>query len=91
VAAVVAGSFSRLGYGRRIAVVAAAAVVVRVIGFAVQAAADGNAALNVVQYLVPVAAAGWAMREIFRQRVSRFIPITASHSRPEQSLAGNPA
>lgn len=82
VAAVVAGSFSRLGYGRRIALVSAAAIVVRVLGFAVQAAADANPALNVIQYLVPMAAAGWALKEIFRQRVSRFIPINASHAPP---------
>jgi lipopolysaccharide export system permease protein len=91
VAAVLAGGFSRMGYGRRIAMVSGAAIVVRVVGFAVQAACDDNSALNVVQYLVPLAASGWALKEIFRQRISRFIAINAPHLPPSGALQGNPA
>ena len=52
---VLGGAFSRGGYGRRIAGVAAAAGVVRVVGFIVQAMCDSTPALNVLQYVVPIA------------------------------------
>jgi lipopolysaccharide export system permease protein len=75
VAAVLGGAFSRIGYGRRIAMVAAAATVVRVLGFGVQSAAGANAWLNVLQYAVPAAGTVWAFRQIFRQKITRFIPM----------------
>ena len=74
--AIIGGGFSRLGYGRRIALTGAAAVVVRVLGFQAQAAAESEAWLNVLQYLIPLAAMAVAFRSIFRQRVSRYIDIT---------------
>lgn len=77
-AAVVGSTFSRLGYGRRIAAVAAAAMLVRIVGFAVQAACDDNAWLNIVQYLVPLAAAWWGFGQIFRQKIRRFIALGAA-------------
>jgi lipopolysaccharide export system permease protein len=74
-AAVIGGSFSRLGYGRRIVAVAAAAAVARIAGFAVQALCAGSVWLNVLQYLIPLAATAWAFGELFRQRVRRFIAL----------------
>ena len=73
--AILGGGFSRLGYGRRIATIGAAAAVVRIVGFGVQSACDDNAWLNVGQYAVPLIATAFAMRSVFRQRVSRFIDI----------------
>lgn len=70
-AAVIGGPFSRMGYGKRIAAVGAAAGVVRIIGFGVQAACEDAPLLNIVQYLVPLAALGWGFSQIFRQKVSR--------------------
>jgi lipopolysaccharide export system permease protein len=55
-AAVIGGSFSRLGYTSRIAVAAVAALVVRTLGFAVQAGAGGVPAFNLLQYLLPLSA-----------------------------------
>jgi len=55
-AAVIGGPFNRAGYGARIAAAAGAAVVVRTLGFGVQAAAGSSPAFNFGQYLVPVAA-----------------------------------
>lgn len=75
-AAVLGGSFSRIGYGRRIAMVAAVATVSRVLGFVAQAASADNVWLNLLQYVVPIAGAAWASKQIFRQRVDRFIPLT---------------
>ncbi|WP_411288825.1 LPS export ABC transporter permease LptF [Phenylobacterium sp.] len=87
--AIIGGGFSRLGYGRRIAVMAAGAAVVRILGFVVQAAAEENAWLNILQYALPLSAIALAMRGIFRQRVSRFIDI---QSRPARiAVAGAPA
>ncbi len=74
-AAVLGGSFSRIGYGRRIAMVSSVATVARVLGFVAQAASADNAWLNILQYLIPVAGAVWASQQIFRQRVDRFIPM----------------
>jgi len=80
-AAVIGGSFSRLGYGRRIIAVGAAAAVARILGFAVEALCAGSVWLNVVQYLIPMAATGWAFSALFRQRIRRFValrPLTGS-------------
>jgi lipopolysaccharide export system permease protein len=77
--AILGGGFSRLGYGRRIATIGAAAAVVRIIGFGVQSACDDNAWMNILQYVVPLAATVLALRSVFRQRVSRFIDM---HRRP---------
>jgi lipopolysaccharide export system permease protein len=73
--AIIGGGFSRLGYARRIAVLCAVAAVVRILGFVAQSASEGNAWLNILQYAIPLAATGLALRGIFRQRVSRFIDI----------------
>lgn len=69
-AAVVAAGFSRLGYGRRIAAIGAAAAAVRIVGFAVQAACDDSVWLNVLQYVIPLAATAWGLSQVFR-RVER--------------------
>lgn len=82
-AAVIGGSFSRLGYGKRIIAVGAGAAVVRIIGFAVLAVCAHQAWANILQYLTPLAATGWAFHELFRQRVTRFValrPLTGSTS-----------
>lgn len=73
--AILGGGFSRLGYSRRIASIGAAAAVVRIIGFGVQSACDDNAWMNILQYVVPLAATAFALRSVFRQRVSRFIDM----------------
>ena len=66
--AVFGGPFSRVGYGRRIAVACVAALAVRVVGFGVQAACDGAPALNVLQYLVPLAPIAWVSWRLFGRR-----------------------
>src|SRR5215217_1912278 len=65
-AAVLGGSFSRLGYARRIATAGAAAALVRIIGFAVQAASEDSPGLNVFQYVIPFAATAWAFGQLYR-------------------------
>jgi lipopolysaccharide export system permease protein len=74
-AAVLGGPFSRLGYARRIAAVAAGAGFARIVGVAVQALCDSQAWANVLQYAVPLIACAWAFRQLFRQPVSRFVPL----------------
>jgi lipopolysaccharide export system permease protein len=73
---VIGGSFSRTGYGRRIAIVSATAVVLRIVGFGAQAACDAAPALNVLQYAIPLVPTWIAYRQIFRQKVSHFVPLT---------------
>ncbi len=70
-AAIIGGGFSRLGYGDRIAFMGAAAAMVRIVGFIVQAACEETAWLNVLQYAVPLAATAVALRAVFRQPVSK--------------------
>jgi len=80
-AAVIGGPFSRLGYGRRILMVGAAAGVVRILGFGAQAACESNVWFNLVQYALPVGGAIWAFHELFRQPVDRVVdlqPLTGS-------------
>jgi lipopolysaccharide export system permease protein len=85
--AILGGGFSRLGYGRRIAGVAAIATGVRILGFVVQAACETEAWLNVLQYLVPLAAIAIALHLIFRQKVSRFIDISRKPARAVPTAA----
>jgi lipopolysaccharide export system permease protein len=63
--AVLGGSFTRLGYGRRVARAALAAAMIRILGFGVQAACGSNASLNVLQYALPVIPALLALRPVF--------------------------
>ena len=81
-AAVLGGSFSRMGYGKRIAAVGAAAAIVRIVGFGVQAACEDDPWLNVLQYLVPMAAVWWSMSQIFRQKISSRSKTTPSKAIP---------
>ena len=85
--AIIGGAFSRLGYGRRIVIVSATAVLVRILGFVALSAADTNVWVNILQYAIPLAATGFALRSIFRQRVSRFIDMR----RPAPRIAPVPA
>ena len=80
-AAVVGAGFSRMGYGKRIAMIGAAAALVRIIGFAVQAACEDTEALNLFQYLIPLAAAAWGLEQVFRPVETRsgwraWVPFT---------------
>ena len=80
-AAVIGGPFSRLGYGRRILMVGAAAAVVRILGFGAQAVCERNVWCNLIQYALPLGAALWAFHQLFRQPVDRFVdlqPLTGS-------------
>lgn len=64
--AVLGGSFSRLGYGKRVGRAAFIAAVVRIAGFGVQAACTSDVHLNVLQYLVPIAPTAIAWWAVFR-------------------------
>jgi lipopolysaccharide export system permease protein len=73
--AILGGGFSRLGYTRRMAMIGAVAILVRILGFVAQSASEANVWVNVLQYVIPLAATAFALRGIFRQRVSRFIDM----------------
>ena len=72
--AIIGGAFSRLGYGRRIAIAGGVAALSRILGFISVSAAESEVWLNILQYLIPFATLAWALRAVFRQRPSRFIP-----------------
>lgn len=61
-AAVLGGSFSRQGYGRRIAIASAAAIILRLVSLALTGAAEAAPAVNILQYLLPLGAALVAWR-----------------------------
>lgn len=73
-AAILGGAFNKLGYGARIGLVAAAAVLARTLGFAAQALAGSGQVLNVLQYLIPLAAALGATFVLFAARKSARAP-----------------
>ena len=77
-AAVLGAAFNRFGYGRRIAITAVLAVVVRVAGFGVQAAAAGADWLNVFQYAVPIGVMVVCALMVFQLRLPRPGPVPAS-------------
>jgi lipopolysaccharide export system permease protein len=66
--AVLGGGFSRMGYGPRILVAIGLATVTRIMGFGVQAVADDNVWLNLLQYAVPLVAMAWGLSQVFRRR-----------------------
>ena len=65
-AAILGGAFSRTGYSIRIAKAAGLFLLVRVIGYGLVAASAWNVWMNVLQYLVPILAAAFALRLLFR-------------------------
>lgn len=67
-AALLGGDFSKLGYGRRLMVFGALALLTRLIGFTVQAAANEVVWINVLQYLVPVLVSGICLYLLFRRK-----------------------
>jgi lipopolysaccharide export system permease protein len=86
--AVLGGSFSRLGYGRRVARAALIAAVVRIVGFGVQAARTGAVPLNVLQYLTPLVPAWFALRSVFRDPARAPAGPRPSSPGPAPRLAG---
>jgi lipopolysaccharide export system permease protein len=85
--AVLGGNFSRLGYGRRIAIAAGTAAAVRIVGVGVEAVCDDNVWLNVVQYAVPLATIAWGLSRVFRQKAGKvFVPLVGAQARP--AIAG---
>ena len=64
-AGVIGGAYSRMGYGGRIAAVAAAALLTRTLGFAAEAAAATAPALNLAQYAVPILGLALALWVVF--------------------------
>lgn len=87
--AIVGGAFSRLGYGRRIALAGAIAAVTRILGFITVSAAESVTWLNILQYAIPLSVWIWALGEVFRQH-----PIQAVYQRgrpPRRVTMGLPA
>jgi len=85
--AIIGGVFSRLGYGRRIAITSAAAAGVRILGFVVQAGCESEPWLNILQFVIPLAATFVALRLVFRQKVSRTIDISQRSHRLARTAA----
>jgi len=52
--ALLGGEFNKLGYGRRLIAFGVLALVVRLVGFSLNTAAADTAALNVLQYAMPI-------------------------------------
>ena len=61
ISAILGGGFSRLGYTRRVAALSAVAIATRILGFVVQEAAGHTPALNLLQYLIPLAGLFFAL------------------------------
>lgn len=70
-AAYLAGDYSRLGYGRRIAIAVGAGLTLRLIGFSVQSGATDDPALNIAQYIIPLIGIVGALATIYWPRRSR--------------------
>ena len=91
--AVLGGAFSRTGYGGRIAVAGAQAAAIRILGFAIQAACDGTPALNLFQYVVPLAPFIWVAWRFYRpprsaQRGFSSLQVTPLALPPSPSPSG---
>lgn len=73
-AAIMGGAFSRTGYGWRISKAAGAFLLVRVVGYGLAGASASAAWLNMLQYLLPLAAAAIALSLLFRDLKPRRRP-----------------
>lgn len=67
----VRGQFQKLGYGRRIAVCAFTGFVIRLSGFGLASAAEGDPALNTLQYALPIAVSAISLLYLFRRSRAR--------------------
>ena len=65
--AILGGAFSRLGYGRRIALAGGIAAVTRILGFIAVSASESNVWINILQYLIPLGCMAWALQAVFRR------------------------
>lgn len=73
---VIGGAFSRVGYGRRIALVGAGAAVTRIVGFAVQAACGNAPVLNLLQYLIPIIPIVYVAMRLYRRPQTGLVALT---------------
>ncbi len=83
--AIIGGGFSRLGYGRRIAMIGGAAAALRIVGFVVQAGSEDAAWINLFQYAVPLGGLAWALSGIFRRRITNRRAVTAAPLAPARA------
>lgn len=92
-AAFFSGDHRRTGYGRAILIAGATALGLRLAGFAAQAAAADDAALNLLQYAIPIGGGLGAMLLLWRPGRWRVIPQgpaddeTPSQTEPALHLA----
>ena len=87
----VRGEYQRMGYGRKIAICAVIGFVSRLGGFALTAAAEGNPALNPLQYGLPVIVAIVCAAYLLSRRRWTLFPLARRRKRKDrQTLAGNP-
>jgi lipopolysaccharide export system permease protein len=87
-AAVLGGPFSRMGYGARIAMASAAALLVRVAGFVAGATSASDPRLNVLQYVAPLVCFLISMIIVLRQHPARGAKEIPA---PADLAAGRPA
>ncbi len=80
--AIIGGGFSRLGYGRRIAMIGGAAAALRIVGFVVQAGSEDAAWINLLQYAVPLGGLAWALSGVFRRRITSRRAVTTAPLAP---------
>lgn len=84
------GQFSRRGYGMRIAIAASVALLVRVLGLGIQAAAARDPALNIAQYVFPLLVCAIALAMLLSGR--RRKPASAPTPTPvARTLTPEPA
>jgi lipopolysaccharide export system permease protein len=86
-AAVLGGSFSRIGYGRRIALAALAAALVRIAGFGAQGLAIQSDWFNLLQYLVPLGTMVVCCNIVFRQKIRRHISLRAPRAAHQGAMS----
>ena len=70
-AALIGGSFSRLGYNGRIGAAAGAAATVRLLGFAAQAFATHAVWVNLLQLAAPAIVTAIALHRVFPRKIGR--------------------
>ena len=85
--AIVGGAYSRTGYSWRIAKAAAAFLLIRIAGYGIVSASASNGWLNLLQYLLPIAATVIALRLLFRALKPRRRRIWPAYERLKERFA----
>ncbi len=80
------GPLQKLGYGRRIMICASTGFIIRLLGFAIASAAEGDSGLNILQYILPITVAAISLFYLFRRSRARGLRYVFSPAKRRRAV-----